>query len=344
MSIASTLSGLAVLLGLVALALTGLAIARAGQGRPMRGMGPIVIGVFVAALLVGLLSMGIVTIEPDKRGIVVSYLSPKGYREQILQPGISWILPGLEHVILYPISKQTYTMSIAPGEGAVSGDDSVAARTADGQEVYVDASVIYEVNPLEIITVHIAWQNRYTDELVRPQARGIIRNAVAQFKVEEIISTKRTEMIAQIADLLATKLKENGLTMVDFVLRNITFSTDYATSVEQKQIAEQQALQAAYVVNQKKQEAEQARQVAQGAADAVVIASKGAADARVIQAKAEAEALNLISEVLKANPDLLTYQYITKLAPNVQVMYLPSGQNYLVPLPTPPPASTTTTP
>jgi hypothetical protein len=42
----------------------------------------------------------------------------------------------------------------------------------------------------------------------------------------------------------------------------------------------------------------------------------------------------LIAAALKNNPDLLTYQYIQKLAPNVQVMYLPSGQPYLIPLPT----------
>ena len=48
-------------------------------------------------------------------------------------------------------------------------------------------------------------------------------------------------------------------------MRNITFSTEYAASVEQKQIAEQQAQQAKLVVEQKKQEAEQVREVAKGA-------------------------------------------------------------------------------
>ena len=79
-----------------------------------------------------------------------------------------------------------------------------------------------------------------------------------------------------ITDEMSTKkLSENGLILVDFVLRNITFSPEYAASVEQKQIAEQLAQQARFVVEQRKQEAEQARQVAQGQADAAVIASKG---------------------------------------------------------------------
>jgi len=139
-------------------------------------------------------------------------------------------------------------------------------------------------------------------------------------------------------------LANNGLLMAEFVLRNITFSPEYAASVEQKQIAEQQAQQAAFVVEQRKQEAEQARQTAQGQADAAVIASEGEAkaivikaqaeaDARIIQAEAEAQALELIADALATNPDLLTYNYIEKLGPGVQVMLVPNDNPFLLPLP-----------
>jgi regulator of protease activity HflC (stomatin/prohibitin superfamily) len=119
--------------------------------------------------------------------------------------------------------------------------------------------------------------------------------------------------------------------MSEFLLRNIRFSDQYAQAVEQKQIAEQQALQAKLVVEQKKQEAEQARQVAQGQADAAVIAAKGAADARVIQADAEAKANTVLTQSL--TPQLLQYQYIIKLSPNVQTIFVPSGNQFILPLP-----------
>jgi regulator of protease activity HflC (stomatin/prohibitin superfamily) len=121
--------------------------------------------------------------------------------------------------------------------------------------------------------------------------------------------------------------------MDQFLLRNITFSDEYAASVEQKQIAEQLAQQAKFVVEQKKQEAEQARQTAQGLADAAVIRSKGEAEARLIQAEAEAKSLVLIAESVKDRADLLTYQYITKLSPNIQTMLLPYDAPFLFPLP-----------
>ncbi len=121
---------------------------------------------------------------------------------------------------------------------------------------------------------------------------------------------------------------------LNFILRNITFSPEYAASVEQKQVAEQLAQQAAFVVEQRRQEAEQARQVAQGQADAVVINAQGAADARIIQAQAEAQALQLIADALKNNDKLLLYQYINQLAPGIQVMLVPNDNPYLLTLPT----------
>jgi regulator of protease activity HflC (stomatin/prohibitin superfamily) len=92
--------------------------------------------------------------------VVVSAFNPQGYRSDALTPGLHWIVPFAENVIVYPISRQTYTMSSTPGEGAVSGDDSIAARTADGQQISIDASVIFEINPEKVVQVHIAWQNR----------------------------------------------------------------------------------------------------------------------------------------------------------------------------------------
>src|SRR5690606_17370713 len=125
---------------------------------------------------------------------------------------------------------------------------------------------------------------------------------------------------------------ENNLVLRDFVLRNIRFSDEYAAAVEQKQIAEQQAQQAEFVVEQRRQEAEQARQVAQGQADAAVIAAQGAADARLIEAQAEAEANTLLAQSL--TPALIQYQYILSLAPGVETIFIPSDQQFILPLPT----------
>lgn len=333
MNLANLIKGISFFVWVGFFALLAYAVFRASRRNPLPKARKWIIIILVGASVLSTLSSGLVFINPDERGVVISAFAPNGYRSEPLTPGLRWIIPFAETVELYPISKQTYTMSIATYEGQIQGDDSIAARTSDGQQIYVDASVIYHIDPAQVILVHINWQDRY-GELIRAQSRGIIRDAVSQYKVEEVNSSKRFQFAQTVATELEKKVAENGLVLDDFVLRNITFSDEYAASVEQKQIAEQQAQQAAFVVEQKKQEAEQLREEAKGKADAAVTEAQGQADARLIEAEAEAQALEMIAEALSGNPDLLNYQYITTLNPNVQVIMVPSGSEFILPYPT----------
>jgi len=64
-----------------------------------------------------------------------------------------------------------------------------------------------------------------------------------------------------------------------------------------------------------------------------VIQAEAEAKARLIQAEAEKQALQLIAAALATNPDLLSYEYIQRLAPGIQVMLVPNDNPYLLPLP-----------
>jgi regulator of protease activity HflC (stomatin/prohibitin superfamily) len=339
MNFASVLQGFVAILWVVVIGLIVLTVVRASRGYKVRALSISIVVATILAVVLTTVSAGLIFIQPEERGVVISAIADEGYRQEPLQPGLNWIIPYFESVIRYRISRQNYTMSIAPSEGQIQGDDSVAARTSDGQEIFLDASVIYAIDPDQVIKVHIDWQNRYTDELIRPLARGVVRDAVSQFGVEEVVSTKRFELQKFITENLSAMLADNGLTLTDFVLRNIQFSQEYAASVEQKQIAEQQAQQAKLIVEQRRQEADQAREVAKGQRDASITIAEGNAEARLIEADAEAKALLLVAEALRDNAELLTYTYITKIAPGVQVMLLPSDNQFLFPLPTLEPGS-----
>ena len=347
MDIASVLRVGVTFLWFIIIGLIVLGVVRTSRGQRNTALARAILVLVVVAVLMTVVGAGLVFIQPEERGVVISAVAAGGYRQEALQPGLNWIVPFMESVRTYRIARQTYTMSVTSNAGQVEGDDSIRARTADGQEVSVDASVIFGIDPNQVVQVHIDWQDRYMDELIRPLARGVIRDTVSQYGVEEVYGSKRVELTQEIIVTLGKKLDENGLTLVDFVLRDIGFSAEYAASVEQKQIAEQQAQQAKFVVEQRKQEAEQARQVAQGAADAVVIRAqadadsaviraKGEAESRLIQAGAEATALAKLAQVVKDNPALLQYLFLTKMAPGVQTIFLPTNEmNYILPLPTP---------
>ena len=234
MNITIVVSAIAGLSWLAVVALVVLVVLRATRRQPVKAVTIGLIASLVFALIINAVSAGLVFIQPQERGVVISALQ-QGIRPQALQPGLKWVVPYFENVVTYPISRQTYTMSIVNEEGDIPGDDSVEARTSDGQVVRIDASIIFAIDPAEVTDVHIKWQDQYVNNLVRPQVRGVIREAVSQFGVEEVYSTKRAELSDQLNQKMAVKLEKGGLLLVDFVLRNITFSDEYAQSVEQKQ-------------------------------------------------------------------------------------------------------------
>jgi regulator of protease activity HflC (stomatin/prohibitin superfamily) len=331
MNISSLLQGVASFAWIGLIGVIAAMFIRTSRNQPSKGLGTAAIILLVLAILLTTVGAGLVFIEPDELAIVVTVLGGQGIRPEPLPAGLHWIVPFAERVERYSILNQTYTMSSSADEIAGTTDDSIQVRTKDGQQVYIDASVIYAIDQLQAVDLYRTWRFNYEDGLVRPQARGVIRDVASQYGVEEIVSTKRAEMQALITEQLEQVFLENNLILRDFVLRNIRFSDEYAAAVEQKQIAEQQAQQAEFVVEQRRQEAEQARQVAQGQADAAVIAAQGAADARLIEAQAEAEANRLIAQSI--TPELVQYQYVLNLAPGVTTIFVPSGNQFILPLP-----------
>jgi regulator of protease activity HflC (stomatin/prohibitin superfamily) len=331
MNISSVFQGIATIAWIGFIGLLATTFVRSSRNQPTKGLSSLVIVFLVLAIVLTTVGVGVVFLQADQYGVVISAFQPNGYRPQPLGPGLHLIIPFFENVKAYSVARKTYTMSGTAGEGQVAGDDSIEARTKDGQQVYIDASVIYTIDPAQLINLHIRWQDRYEDNVVRPVVRAAIRDAVSQYGVEEIVSTKRNELESTINATIEKGLSDNSLILSSFLLRNIRFSDQYAQAVEQKQIAEQQALQAKLVVEQKKQEAEQARQVAQGQADAAVIAAKGAADARLIQAQAEAESNKVVTQSI--SPALTQYLYVIKLSSGVQTIFIPSGNQFILPLP-----------
>ena len=274
--------------------------------------------VLVPLLLVvgiNMLSEALVFVLPQQVAVTVSVLSPGGVRPEPMRAGLHWIVPFLEREVYYPIYWQTYTMSGRPNEGAQLGDDSIRARTSDGQEVRIDCSIIFRINPEQAVAVHIHWQNRYIEDLIRPVVRGLVRTQVSQFTVREVNSSVRKDLEATLDRLLREEFAEQGLILDQFLLRDITFMTEYAAAIEHKQIALEGE-------EQKVHEAQQLRNLAKGRADAIEI-----------EAQAQAKAIELFAEALKRNPNVLTYQYIEKLAPNIRAMLVPNNAPLMLPLP-----------
>ncbi len=327
MGISSILGALSLLGFLLFLGGVALVVLAASQGRPVRsGILLAVVGV-VAGVLFSVISQGILIVQPDEVAVVFNTVN--GNLEQPRRSGTSIVIPVIQQVTIYPIRQQQYTMSDTATEGAITGQDAVSARTIDGQEVRLDLTVLYGIDPAQANLVHQRWQNRYTDDFVRPTARGIVRDVVSRYRAQDIYGEKRSELETAIKAELKARMDEEGLILTDTLVRDITFSQQFSASIEQAQIAQQEAERARLVVEQKQQEANQVRAEALGQRDAAITIAQGKAQATILQAQAQAEALRLVSEQIAANPMLIQYQYIQTVGPNVRVALVPSNSPFL---------------
>jgi prohibitin 2 len=284
------------------------------------------LAIVVILIAISLLNISLVFVEPQESGVVVSLVEPDGYRDQPLRSGLHWIVPLMEKVVRYPMYWQTYTMSSEPSEGGKLGNDSISARSSDGQEVFLDTSVIFRIDPNEVTRVHIDWQQRYLDDFVRPVLRGLVRTEVSQFTADEVNSSKRKILETNLDEIIREEFRSKGFILDRFLLRKIAFSPQYASAVESKQVAEQAQVQKEY-------EAQQIRTIAEANRDKMKLEAEGQAQAIVLTAQSEQEALKLIADALAKDPNLLVYRYIDKLSPGIQIMLVPSNNPLLLPLP-----------
>lgn len=298
---------------------------RAGFGRAVIELlsGRVLIPLFLAICL-SLLSAALVFVQPTEVAVVISIISPGGVRPQPIYAGLHFIVPVLENEVKYSIAWQTYTMAANLTEG--KGDDSIRARTNDGQEVRLASSIIFRVNQEQVVTLHIDWQQRYLQDFVRPVVRGVVRTQVSQFNASEVNSSARRDLEVALERILREEFAAKGLLVDQFVLRDITFTPEYAMAVELKQVALEDEERALH-------EAEQVRNRAAGQRDKLRLEAEGKAQAILTEAEAQAKALQLIGEALLKNPNLLTYEYINKLSPNIRAMLVPNNAPLILPLP-----------
>src|SRR5271163_4334514 len=149
------------------------------------------------------------------------------------------------------------------------------------------------------------------DERVLPSiGNEVLKSIVAQFDAAELI-TQREAVSNRIRSDLLKRANEFNIELEDVSITHMTFGQEFTRAVEQKQIAQQDAERARFIV----EKAEQERQ------------------ANVIRAEGEAESAETISKaVAKAGDGLIMIRRIEAskeiaqtLASNTHATYLPGG-------------------
>lgn len=207
------------------------------------------------------------------------------------------------------------------------GDNSLSTFSQETQDVFINATLNYSVSPSAVQNLYRTVGPDWFNVLVPPRVQNFFKEETVKYSTVDI-APNREVLRRAVQQRLANDLEQYSINVNDLLIDNLDFRQEFKNSIENKQIATQNALEAAERVKIKEAEANQAVATAEGKAREKIIAAEAQAEATVIRADAEANANRLISESLDEN--VLTIRAIEAFGDKIQIALIPSGEGLIL--------------
>ncbi len=218
-----------------------------------------VVIVLVAAILIG---SAIVVVPAGSKGVLLNMGAVSG---RILDEGMSFKIPFVQSVQAMDVRLRKFE----------STDNSSASK--DLQTVTSTIAVNYKVDSAQVDQLFKNLGANYETTVISPAISESIKAVTSQYTAEELI-VKRAEVSQKMKEFLQDKLNDKYIFVDSFNVVNFEFSEAFNKAIEEKQIAEQNALKAKYDLDRVKTEVEQTVAKAQGEAEAMKLKNQEVTD------------------------------------------------------------------
>lgn len=223
-----------------------------------KGPGGVGLGLLLAA---GGLAYGAVrsvyTVEGGHRSIIFSRLG--GVQQEVYSEGLHFRIPWLQWPIIYDIRSKPKKISSPTG-------------SKDLQMVNITLRVLQRPDAHQLPTIYRMLGTDYDERVLPSICNEVLKSVVAKFNASQLI-TQRQQVSNLVRRELTERAKDFNIILDDVSITELSFGREYAAAVEAKQVAQQEAQRAAFIVEQAKQEKQQ----------------------KIVQAEGEAEAAKMIS-------------------------------------------------
>jgi len=218
-------------------------------------------------------SKSVITIQPGHVGIVYNRIG--GLNDKtVCNEGINFIIPWFQRPIIFELRTRPNTINSQSG-------------SKDLQMVQVSLRVLVKPDPNNLPHIYRFLGEDYLEKVLPSIVNETSKAVIAQYNASELL-TKRDFVSRQIKEELVKRASFFKIIVEDVSITHLTFSSEYTAAVEAKQVAQQDAERAKYVVDKAIQEKKKI----------------------IIKAEGEAKSAELIGKAIQNNPAFIQLRRI----------------------------------